>query len=921
MPLPRRGFLLAGGLAATAPLVGAGAASAAPASPTGGAPNATAAAAASATAAARPALDAFRLDQVALHDGLLADKRELVLAHARGYDVNRLVQVFRANANLPTLGAVAPGGWEGLDGEANGNLRGHYTGHFLSMLAQAGASTGERVFTDKIDTIVGALHDSRAALRAEPGTLAARGRFGGAVEHQRGCHQYVELPALPTERFTFAAWVKPTHASNWARVLDFGDDDTRYLYLAARNGNGVPRFAITATGPGGEQGVDAPNPLPVGEWSHLALTVGDGSATLYVDGAPVGGTTVTTPLTGLAHHWLGRSHFAADPVFAGAFDEISVWSRVLAPDEVAAAAGRPADGDVAAYPCDEAGPVLRDLRGRDAPVRRTWGAPSHPGFLAAYPETQFITLESMTSSNYQVVWAPYYTAHKILRGLLDAHTAIGDPRALDLADGMGDWMHSRLSRLTPQVRQRMWSIFSSGEFGGVAEAVVDLHARTGKPEHLALARMFDLDSLIDACAENRDVLTGLHANQHIPVFTGLVRLHEATGERRYLDAARNFWDMVVPRRLYRIGGTSTGEFWRAPGAIAETLAGDNAETCCAHNMLKLGRALFRHEPDVKYAEYGERALFNQILGSKQDSPSADVPLMTYFIGLAPGSVRDFTPKQGATCCEGTGLESATKYQDSVYFHDAESLYVNLFAPTTAHWNGTSITQETGFPFEQGTSLRIGGRGGRFTIKVRVPSWARGSSASLNGRPIAVPAAGSYLSVAREWRRGDVLRLRTPFRLVAEPTPDRPEVQALGYGPVHLVARDARAEFLELALHRHASLSGDLSRALGPISGKPLHFTIGGIEFAPFHEGTADPFHSYFRRVEPVIAFGGVDSGVPNENGFLDRVWEAAPFPDRGAFLRHVHRLTREHPDRARIRDAAERGRMSERGVRTVDNGR
>ncbi|QUF06502.1 glycoside hydrolase family 127 protein [Actinosynnema pretiosum subsp. pretiosum] len=797
MPLPRRGFLLAGGLAATAPLVGAGVASAAPAAPAGGSTDSAAGSAATGSAAGDSLpLNAFRLDQVALHDGLPADKRELVLAHARGYDVDRLVQVFRANANLPTLGAVAPGGWEGLDGEANGNLRGHYTGHFLSALAQAGASTGERVLTDKIDTIVGALHDGRAALDAPPRTPAARGKFGGAALHQRGCHQYVELPALPTGRFTFAAWVKPTHASTWARVLDFGDDDTRYLYLAARNGNGVPRFAITATGPGGEQGVDAPTPLPAGEWSHLALSDGDGdgdgdadgAATLYVNGAAVGSTAVTTPLTGLAHHWLGRSHFAADPVFAGAFDEISVWSRVLTPDEVAAAATRPAGGDVAAHPCDEAGPALR--------------------------------------------------------------------------------------------------------------------ARTGKPEHLAPARMFDLDALIDACAENRDVLAGLHANQHIPIFTGLVRLREATGEQRYLDAARNFWDMVVPRRLYRIGGTSTGEFWRAPGVIAETLADDNAETCCAHNMLKLGRALF-----------------NQILGSKQDAPSADVPLMTYFIGLAPGSVRDFTPEQGATCCEGTGLESAAKYQDSVYFHDEKTLYVNLFAPTTAHWNETTITRGAHFPHERGTSPGIGGKGGRVTIKVRVPSWARGASASLNGRPLAVPAAGPYLVVARDWRRGDVLRLRTPCHLVAEPTPDRPEVQALGYGPVRLVARDPRAEFLELALHPHATPSGDLSRALRPISGKPLHFTLGGIEFAPFHEGTTDPFHSHFRRVEPTIAFGGVDSGAPNEGGFLDRVREAAPFRDRAPFLRHVHRLTADHPERARIRDAAASGRMSEHDVRTVDNGR
>ncbi|RPE45877.1 beta-L-arabinofuranosidase (glycosyl hydrolase family 127) [Streptomyces sp. Ag109_O5-1] len=267
---------------------------------------------------------------------------------------------------------------------------------------------------------------------------------------------------------------------------------------------------------------------------------------------------------------------------------------------------------------------------------------------------QFILLESMTGSDYTKVWAPYYTAHKILRGLLDAHTATGDERALDLASGMGNWMYSRLSVLPAATLQRMWGIFSSGEFGGIVEAVYDLHQLTGKAEHLALARLFDLDSLIDACAADTDALNGLHANQHIPAFTGLVRLYDATGEERYLTAAKNFWGMVVPHRMYGIGGTSTGEFWKARDVIAGTIGATTAESCCAYNMLKLSRALCFHEQDPAYMDYYERALYNQVLGSKQDRADAEKPLVTYFIGLTPGHVRDYTPKQGTTCCEGTG---------------------------------------------------------------------------------------------------------------------------------------------------------------------------------------------------------------------------------------------------------------------------
>ncbi|OSC61203.1 glycosylase, partial [Streptomyces sp. 4F] len=537
-------------------------------------------------------------------------------------------------------------------------------------------------------------------------------------------------------------------------------------------------------------------------------------------------------------------------------------------------------------------------RGLTATLRRTWGGPSHPGFLAAYPETQFIELESMTGSDYTRVWAPYYTAHKILRGLLDAHLATGDDRALDLASGMCDWMYSRLSKLPAATLQRMWGIFSSGEFGGIVEAICDLHAVTAEARHLALARLFDLDRLIDACAANTDVLDGLHANQHIPIFTGLVRLYDETGEERYLAAARNFWGMVVPHRMYAIGGTSTGEFWKARDVVAGTIGDTTAESCCAYNLLKLSRTLFFHEQDPAYMDYYERALYNQVLGSKQDRPDAEKPLVTYFIGLTPGHVRDYTPKQGTTCCEGTGMESATKYQDSVYFAAADggALYVNLYSASTLTWaeRGVTVTQTTEYPREQGSTLTIDDGGASFALRLRVPSWATaGFRVTVNGRAVpGTPVPGSYFTVSRTWRRGDTVRVRVPFRLRVEKAVDDPSLQALFYGPVNLVARDPSTGLLECGLYRDAGLSGDLLPTLTPVPGRPLHYTLDGTEWAPFAEGTEEPTHAYFRRSEPRVVFGGTDSGVANPakadgTTLLDEVWAGAPFRGKGALVAHV----------------------------------
>jgi DUF1680 family protein len=850
----------------------------------------------------------FALEDVALGDGVLAAKRALMLDHARGYDVHRLLQVFRANAGLSTLGAVAPGGWEGLDGEANGNLRGHYTGHFLTMLSQAYAGTGEQVFADRIRTMVTALTEVREALRREPQVLSVPGKFSPAVENVRGSYQYVDLPAQVlggTAEITLAAWVRPTHASSWARVFDFGDNTTRYLYLAARNADGVPRFAVTVNGPGSEQGLDGTAQLPLNRWSHLAVTIAGGTGTLYVDGRAVAtnpAMSLTPAALGtLAHNWLGRSNYASDPVFAGAFGGFDVWSRALTAAEIAELQSRPGDGDLASYAFDErTGSAFADTSGRGltATLRRTWGGPSHPGFLAAYPETQFIDLESRTTSDYTKVWAPYYTAHKILRGLLDAHLATDDARALDLASGMGDWMHARLSKLPEATLQRMWGLFSSGEFGGIVEAICDLHALTGKPEHLALARLFDLDRLIDACAANTDILDGLHANQHIPIFTGYLRLYDATGDARCLTAARNFWGMVVPHRMYGIGGTSTGEFGRARDVIAGTISPTTAETCCAYNLLKLSRALFFHEPDALYMEYYERALFNQVLGSKQDRPDAEKPLVTYFIGLTPGHVRDYTPKQGTTCCEGTGMESATKYQDTVYFQkaDGSALYVNLYSPAALTWaeKGVTVTQTTGFPLEQGSTLTIGGGGAAFDLLLQVPSWATaGFRVTVNGLAVSgTPRPGSYFRVSRAWRAGDVVRVASPYRLRVERALDDPALQTLFLGPVNLVVRDPATTYLELGLYRNAALSGDLLPSLTPVAAKPLHFTLDGREIAPFLEGTEDPTHAYFRRSEPRVVFGGTDSGVANPakadgTTLLDEIWAGAPFASKGALVTRV----------------------------------
>ena len=522
--------------------------------------------------------------------------------------------------------------------------------------------------------------------------------------------------------------------------------------------------------------------------------------------------------------------------------------------------------------------------------------PSHPGYLAAYPETQFIQLESYTT--YPTIWAPYYTCHKIMRGLLDAHTLAGNEQALRIASGMGDWVHSRLGHLPRAQLERMWSIYIAGEYGGMNEVMADLYALTGRPEHLAAARCFDNTTLLDACAEDRDTLEGKHANQHIPQFTGYLRLFDHTGRTEYATAARNFWGMVAGPRMYSLGGTGQGEMFRARNAIAATLDDKNAETCATYNMLKLSRQLFFRQPDAAYLDYYERGLTNHILASRRDAPSVTSPEVTYFVGMGPGVRREYD--NTGTCCGGTGMENHTKYQDSVYFRSADgsALYVNLSLASTLRWpeRGFVIEQTSDYPAEGVRTLTFREGSGRLDVKLRVPAWATaGFTVTVNGvRQRAGARPGSYLTLSGNWRRGDRIRISAPYRLRVERALDDPAVQSLFYGPVLLVARSGDTGFRAFSFYKDFTLRGDLADATEP-GDRPMHFTTHGLTLAPFHLADDAPYHAYFTRSEPVVVFGAADSGVPNRargDGltFLDVLWKQAPFTTSGRFVRAVRTL-------------------------------
>jgi len=922
-------------------------------------------AAASAGWAVRP----FALTQVKLAESLFTQKRDRMLAYARGYggdaDVfagpDRVLSIFRANAGLDTKGAEPVGEWE----NGTGYLRGHYAGHFMSMLSQAYAGTGDAIFKQKLDYIVRGLAECQDALAAAARLPTPRvaGKFGSALRLSGspiGLAEHVSLPSgivSGLRDFTISLWInlaqydrarlsdsRPNFdlatLTNGTAIFDFGQPNAQFaepalsrMYLTVRAGNNtpVPRFAITTSGVNGEQRLDAPAALAVDTWTHMAITRSGSTATLYLGGEPVATnpnmTLSPADLGETTGNWLGRCQFPQRNVsyLNAQLDEFQIFDRALTQAEVrslmASAGGTAGGGNVLWCRFDENdGMKATDSsgKGRHGTVIAPTDGRRHPGFLSAYPETQFMRLEEFaTYGGNQGIWAPYYTLHKILAGLLDAHNLTGNTQALDVASKIGDWAHSRLSKLRPEQFDRMWNMYIAGEYGGANDAFASLHAINRKPEYLTVARYFDNRNVKDPTVTNNDILDGRHANQHIPQFIGYLRVYEQNNERDYYTAAKNFWDMVVPHRVYSHGGVGVGEILRKRDLIAGSLYSEpnnhnHAETCPLYNMLKLSRNLFFHEPDPKYMNYYEHGLFNHILGSRRDTDSVTDPEVTYFVPVRPGELREYG--NAGTCCGGTGMENHTKYQDSIYFRSADdgTLYVNLYIPSTLEWRekGFVIEQRTRYPFEGASTITVTGNG-RLAVMLRVPSWVRrGYTVSVNGVAQRITATpGQYVRLDRQWRTGDRIEIAMPLSFRAERTIDDPAVQSIFYGPTLLavqapaVGNTLESGLIDISLYKHFKLAGDFASGMTPVADKPLHFSSNGQTWAPFfvadpQSGPSQPYHMYVRRHEPAIVFGSVDSGIANTKRgdgmtFLDVVWAGAPFANHDRFIAAVERTAAE----------------------------
>ncbi|WDF68265.1 glycoside hydrolase family 127 protein [Sphingobacterium oryzagri] len=444
-------------------------------------------------------------------------------------------------------------------------------------------------------------------------------------------------------------------------------------------------------------------------------------------------------------------------------------------------------------------------------------------------------------------WVPLYNIHKTYAGLRDAYLLTGNETAKDMLIQLTDWAIRLVAQLSDEQIQDMLR----SEHGGLNETFADVAAITGIQKYLELARKFSHQTVLDPLLRQEDKLTGMHANTQIPKVLGFKRIADLADDQNWNVAVRYFWDNVVEQRSIAFGGNSVSEHFNPVNDFSKMIHSvEGPETCNTYNMLRLTKMLFQTDPQAKYLDYYEKALYNHILSTQHPEHGGFV----YFTQIRPGHYRVYSqPHTSMWCCVGSGMENHGKYGEMIYAHTDEELFVNLFIPSRLQWKEKAvlIEQVNTFPHEPSTSFTIHPEQPvTFALRIRKPAWLSGEpQVFVNGQPYATAVSDStYITIRRQWKKEDQVRISLPMSVHTEQLPDRSQYYSILYGPIVLAARttdadvpglladDSRmghvAQGRQLPLGELPILTSapeDIPSLVTPISNKPLHFHLAGLQ--------------------------------------------------------------------------------------------
>lgn len=502
---------------------------------------------------------------------------------------------------------------------------------------------------------------------------------------------------------------------------------------------------------------------------------------------------------------------------------------------------------------------LKKCQEANAKNNPSWGV----GYVGGVPDSKAVWTSVQTGDMkaFRAAWVPWYNVHKMYAGLRDAWNYTGNEEAKDIFLKFCDWAINITSGLSEEQMQNMLDI----EHGGMNEVLADAYQVTGDKKYLAAAERFSHRMLLNPMSEGQDNLDNKHANTQVPKAIGFARIGELSGDDKYKNAGSFFWQTVTDNRTLAFGGNSRREFFPSAAASTDFINDiEGPESCNSSNMLKLTEDLFRTNPSAKYADYYERTMYNHILSTQNPDNGGYV----YFTPVRPRSYRVYSaPNEAMWCCVGTGMENHGKYNEFIYTHTHDSLFVNLFVASELNWKekGIRLKQETKFPYEEQTKFIITESKSSFKLLVRYPSWVKDGALKIkvNGKEVAVNNhPSSYINIDRKWNKGDVVEVSLPMHNTIEHLPNVPTYIAMMHGPVllgaktgtedlkGLIADDSRwghiASGEKLPVDKAPIIIEDdlnkLTTELVPVKNKPLNFTIPAVKLVNPVDVTLQPFY-------------------------------------------------------------------------------
>lgn len=418
------------------------------------------------------------------------------------------------------------------------------------------------------------------------------------------------------------------------------------------------------------------------------------------------------------------------------------------------------------------------------------------GYLSAFPKTEFDKLEKNESG----IWAPYYTYHKIMQGLLDVFVNTENKKAYDMLCGMADYVNMRMSRLDSTIIAKMLYTTQanpSNEAGGMNEVLYNLYYISQNEKYLRLAKIFDRRWFLNPLINNEDILDGLHSNTHIALVNGFAKCYQVTKNPLYYDAVVHFWEILNFSHAYANGTSSgprpnvttpvslTSEHWGKAGQLSNTLTGEIAETCVSHNTQKLTRQLFEWTQLPQYANAYMNTFYNAVMAEQNDETGAFV----YHLPLGSPRRKKFLDSYADfRCCNGSSIEAFSLLNNSIYFYNKNQLWVNLYVPTKLDWKeyGVKIRQSGDFLHNQESKLTFElEKPQHLSINLFIPSCGGQAKIYVNKRLEGVGTPNSFFTLDRKWNDNDCISIQFSFDFQIVPMPDDNDVIAIFYGPMLL----------------------------------------------------------------------------------------------------------------------------------------